>query len=135
MRTTLIVETTGPGLFEITAAVDAALPPRDGFATLFVRHTSASLTVQENHDPEVLRDLQGWMERMVPSGDHPSMGWLTHTYEGPDDMPGHIRAALLPVSLHLPVRAGRLDLGRWQGVFLWEHRTRPHRREVVVGMA
>lgn len=125
------IATHGPGLTEVTAACADGLPRRDGVLALFLAHTSASLLVQENHDPEVLDDLQAWLSRLVPEGDDPTMRWLTHTYEGPDDMPGHIRAALLPTSLVLPVEAGRLALGRWQGVFLWEHRRAPHRRRIV----
>jgi secondary thiamine-phosphate synthase enzyme len=99
----------------------------EGLLTLFVRHTSCSLLVQENADPDVQVDLQGFFRRLVPEG----MDWLTHTLEGPDDMPAHIRAALLPVSLSIPVSGGRMLLGRWQGIYLFEHRARPHRREVA----
>ncbi|SHJ15493.1 secondary thiamine-phosphate synthase enzyme YjbQ [Wenxinia saemankumensis] len=126
----ITVETRGPGLIEITDR----LPPLDGdgLLTLFVRHTSCSLLIQENADAEVRTDLQAYLERLAPRSDDPSMSYLRHTYEGPDDMPGHIRAALLPVSLSIPVEDGRPLLGTWQGVYLVEHRDRPHRREVAV---
>lgn len=107
------------------------LSAEDGLLTLLVRHTSASLLIQENADPDVQRDLQGWAVRFVPRADDPSMGWLTHTLEGPDDMPAHIRAAHLPVSLSVPVARGQMRLGTWQGIYLWEHRDRPHRREIA----
>lgn len=104
----------------------------DGLLTLFVRHTSCSLLIQENADPDVRRDLDAFFRRLAPPADDPSMHYLVHRLEGPDDMPAHIKAALLPVSLSVPVAAGRLLLGRWQGIFLWEHRDRPHRREVAL---
>ena len=130
----LTVPTDGPGLYEITGQVAAAVARQggDGVATLFIRHTSASLLVQENADPEVRSDLTAFLHRLVPPSDHPSMAYLTHTYEGPDDMPAHIKAALLPVSLQIPVLSGRLGLGTWQGIYVVEHRTRPHRREVLL---
>lgn len=130
---TLIIQiaTSGPGLYEFTDQL-IPLAKGDGVMTLFVRHTSCSLLVQENADPEVRVDLNAFFQRLVPFSDDPSMSYLTHTYEGPDDMPAHIKAALLPVSLSIPVISDRLALGTWQGVYLFEHRTRPHRREVVV---
>ena len=131
----LTVETTGPGLVEITGTVAARVAEEDrteGLLTLFVRHTSCSLLVQENADPEVQTDLSAYFARLVPRTTDPSMAYLTHTYEGPDDMPGHIRAALLPTHLSIPVMDGRMMLGRWQGIYLFEHRDRPHRREVVL---
>ncbi|CAG0911401.1 unnamed protein product, partial [Cyprideis torosa] len=106
-----------------------------GLLTLFIRHTSASLLIQENADPEVRTNLTEFLHRLVPPSDHPQMAYLTHTYEGPDDMPAHIKAALLPVSLSIPVTNGRLALGTWQGIYLAEHRTAPHRREVVAHLA
>ena len=130
MQGTFRVETTGPGLYEFTREV-AAWVRGTGLLTLFVRHTSCSLVIQENADPDVRRDLQSWIERAVPRADDPSMAYLTHTYEGADDMPGHIRAALLPVNLQIPVADGKMRLGTWQGIYLWEHRARPHRREVA----
>ncbi|MFD0979628.1 secondary thiamine-phosphate synthase enzyme YjbQ [Tropicimonas aquimaris] len=132
------IETRGPGLYEFTTDLSAwlaSLPPRDGVLTLLVRHTSASLLIQENADPEVQGDLREFFHRLVPPSNDPSMRYLRHTYEGPDDMPAHIKAALLPVSLGIPVIGGRMALGTWQGVYLFEHRTRPHRREVAVHLA
>lgn len=99
-----------------------------GLLTLFVRHTSCSILIQENADPDVCRDLNGFLRRLVPDAEHPSMRYLTHTLEGPDDMPAHIKAALLPVSLSIPVRDGQMALGSWQGIFLFEHRARGRRR-------
>ena len=128
----LRVDTDGPGATEITATVAALIPPGDGLATLMVRHTSASLLITENADPEVLVDLRTWLARTVPPTTHPSMADLTHTYEGPDDMPAHIRAMLLPTTLSIPVTDGRMLLGRWQGVFLFEHRDRGRPREVLL---
>lgn len=136
--TTLEIRTAGPGLYEITGEVADWLEgsgAREGLLTLFVRHTSCSLLVQENADPDVRRDLQGFLERLVPRGNDPSMAWLRHVLEGPDDMPAHIRAALLPVSLSIPVAAGQMRLGTWQGIYLVEHRDRPHRREVAVHLS
>ncbi len=132
MIRTIEIDTHGPGLTDITRRLAALLPQGDGLATLLVRHTSCSLLVQENADPDVRADLEGWAARAVPRADDPSMRWLRHTAEGPDDMPAHIRAAILPVSLGIPFAAGRLLLGTWQGVYLWEHRDRPHRRQVAV---
>lgn len=126
------IETTGPGLYEFTdSVVRACTGQGDGLLTLFVRHTSCSLLIQENADPDVRSDLQEFFGRLVPHGNDPSMSWLSHALEGPDDMPAHIRAALLPVSLSIPVAAGRAMLGTWQGVYLFEHRDRPYRRQVV----
>lgn len=133
MHSILTIETSGPGLYDITAKVQALVAGRgDGLATLFVRHTSCSLLVQENADPEVRTDLVAFFDRLVPPSDHPAMAYLRHTYEGPDDMPAHVKAALLPVSLQIPVMSGRLALGTWQGIFLFEHRTARHRREIAV---
>lgn len=137
MQTILTVQTKGAGFIEITREarrfVDgAAGEGGDGLLTLFVRHTSCSLLIQENADPDVRRDLDAFFLRLAPPADDPAMNYLVHRLEGPDDMPAHIKAALLPVSLSVPVMAGRLLLGRWQGIFLWEHRDRPHRREVAL---
>jgi secondary thiamine-phosphate synthase enzyme len=101
---------------------------RDGLCTVFIRHTSASLTIQENADPSVRRDLEAWLSRLVPEHDP----LYTHTAEGPDDMPSHIKAVLTQVSLAIPVADGELALGTWQGIYLWEHRRGAHRRAVVV---
>jgi len=105
--------------------------PAEGLLTLFVRHTSCSLLIQENADSDVRADLEAFLARLVPPADHPAQRWITHRDEGPDDMPGHIKAALTPVSLSVPVARGRMALGTWQGIYLWEHRSRPHRREVA----
>jgi secondary thiamine-phosphate synthase enzyme len=134
MQTVFTIRTSGPGLQEFTEEVahfvrDSGL--REGLLTLFVQPTSCSLLVQENADPDVRRDLQAFFRRLVPSSDDPSMGWLTHTAEGPDDMPAHIKAALTAVSLSIPVAAGRLALGTWQGIYLFEHRAGEHVRRVV----
>jgi secondary thiamine-phosphate synthase enzyme len=128
---TLRVDTPGRGLLEITGRV-AGCVAEAGFAagllTLFIRHTSASLVVQENADPDVRADLDRFMARLVPDGDT----LFRHRDEGPDDMPAHVRSALTTVQLSIPVLGHRLVLGTWQGVYLWEHRLRPHRREVAV---
>lgn len=132
MQTDFEIETNGPGLYEFTRQAAGWVRGRgDGLLTLLVLHTSASLLIQENADPDVRRDLQGFLERLVPSGDDPSMRWLTHTLEGPDDMPAHIKAALLPVSLQVPVAESGLRLGTWQGIYLVEHRRAPHRRRIA----
>ncbi|MCT4685181.1 MAG: secondary thiamine-phosphate synthase enzyme YjbQ [Roseicyclus sp.] len=132
MQTEFVIETRGPGLTEVTDEVARWLAGAgDGLLTLMVRHTSASLLIQENADPDVRLDLLGWLDRMVPSADDLSMSGLRHTCEGPDDMPAHIKAALLPVSLQVPVQAGRMRLGTWQGIYLVEHRGAPHRRRVA----
>ncbi len=106
-----------------------------GLLTAFVRHTSCSLLIQENADPDVRRDLDAFFRRLVPDADAASMAYLVHRDEGPDDMPAHIKAALTAVSLSIPVSAGRLMLGTWQGLYLFEHRSRPHRREIVLHLA
>jgi len=134
MQTVLSIRTAGPGLHEFTDEVvrfvrDSGL--REGLLTLFVQHTSCSLCVQENADPDVRRDLDEFFRRLVPSSDDPSMQWLTHTTEGPDDMPAHIKAALNAVSLSIPVTDGRPALGTWQGIYLFEHRDRGQMRRVV----
>jgi len=130
MHTTFTIPTDGPGLYEFTAQVaDWAIS--DGLLTLFIQHTSASLLIQENADPDVQTDLREYFHRLVPPANDPKMAYLTHTHEGPDDMPAHIKAAMLPTSLHIPVISGRLSLGKWQGIYLFEHRTRPHARKVV----
>lgn len=124
------IQTSGPGLYEFTDQV-AAQVTGTGVLTLFVQHTSCSLVIQENADPEVQSDLAQFFDRLVPPSDHPSMSYLTHTYEGPDDMPAHIKASLLPTSLQIPVIEGSLQLGTWQGIYLFEHRAVSHRRRVV----
>jgi secondary thiamine-phosphate synthase enzyme len=134
----LTIETRGPGLYEFTDEVARFVRETGvdiGLLTLFVRHTSCSLLIQENADPDVRRDLSAFFARLVPPADDPAMAYLTHRAEGPDDMPAHIKAAVLPVSLAIPVSGGRLALGTWQGIYLFEHRTSPHRREVVLHLA
>jgi secondary thiamine-phosphate synthase enzyme len=138
MQTTFTVRTKGPGLVEFTADVASfvrASGAREGLLTLFVRHTSCSLCIQENADPDVRRDLDEFFRRLVPPGDDRSMSWLRHTTEGPDDMPAHIKAALNAVSLSIPVADGRLALGTWQGIYLFEHRDQPHERQVVAHLS
>lgn len=106
-----------------------------GLLTAFVRHTSCSLVIQENADPDVKRDLEAFFRRLVPPADDPSMDYLVHRLEGPDDMPAHIKSALTMVSISIPVIGGRLGLGTWQGIYLFEHRNRPHRREILLHLA
>jgi len=130
MHTEFTIHTHGAGLTEFTRHVAAWVPAQSGLLTLFVRHTSCSVLIQENADPEVQTDLQNYLHRLVPPTTDPSMSYLTHTYEGPDDMPAHIKAAVLPVSLSIPVIGGKMVLGTWQGIYLWEHRDRPHTRKV-----
>lgn len=133
MQTTFTIATRGQGLYEFTQDVSEWVTGT-GLLTLFVRHTSASLLIQENADPEVKTDLKAFFARLVPPTTDPSMSYLTHTYEGPDDMPGHIKAAMMPVSLSIPVSNGKLALGTWQGIYLFEHRDAPHHRSVVAHM-
>lgn len=133
-QTVFEVQTQGPGLYEFTDQLRRWVTG-DGLLTLFIQHTSASLLIQENADPEVQTDLQNFFARLAPPTTHPSMAYLTHTYEGPDDMPAHIKSALLPTHLSIPVSGGRLALGTWQGIYLFEHRDRPHTRRVVAHLA
>jgi len=128
----LTVQTPGCGFIDLTseaAKFVAEVRARDGALTLFIRHTSASLTIQENADPSVLVDLTTALARFAP--DDEDAGW-THDTEGPDDMPAHVKTMLTETSLHVPVLDGKLALGTWQAIYLIEHRTRPHRREVVL---
>lgn len=132
MQTAFILETRGPGLYEFTRKVARWTAGQgDGLLTLFVRHTSCSLLIQENADPDVRIDLDNFFRRLVPDSDDPGQSWIAHTAEGPDDMPAHIKAALTPVSLSIPVSGGRPMLGTWQGIYLFEHRHHPHRREII----
>lgn len=129
--TTLAVETRGRGTTEITDEVQTAVAASgisEGLCTVFIHHTSASLVINENADRDVQRDLDAFLSRLVPDGDP----LYIHTMEGPDDMPAHVKAALTQTSLSIPVADGRCALGTWQGVFLWEHRVRGHRRRVTV---
>ena len=131
LHRTLQIETRGKGLYDITRELRAVLAEsalRDGLLTVFVTHTSASLLIQENADPEVQRDLERFFARLVPEGDP----LFRHVDEGPDDMPAHVRAALTQTSLGIPVLDGQLALGTWQGVYLYEHRNRSHTRRLIV---
>lgn len=128
---TVTIRTTGPGLTDFTgeAAIFAgASGIENGLLTCFVRHTSASLVIQENADPDVLKDLETFLQRLVSRD--PKL--YRHTTEGPDDMPSHIRAALTQTSLSIPFENGKLALGTWQGLYLWEHRDAPHTREILL---
>ena len=130
MHDTLTIQTRGQGLYMFTRGVEAFIASagqRDGLLTLFCRHTSCSLIVQENADPDVLRDLHTFFERIAPR----DAAYL-HDTEGPDDMPAHIKAALTQSSLSVPLVGGGLALGTWQGIYLFEHRDQPHRREIIV---
>ena len=132
MHATFEIETTGPGLYEFTGQVRRWLAGQgDGVAHLLIQHTSASLLIQENADPDVQHDLHAFFARLVPRTTDPSMDYLRHRAEGPDDMPAHIKASMMPVSLSLPVLRGAPVLGIWQGLYLVEHRDRPHRRQVA----
>lgn len=127
----ITIATRGQGLHDITddvAAIVAEAGVREGLCTVFIRHTSASLTIQENADPSARHDLEAWLNRLVPEGDR----HFTHTAEGPDDMPSHIKAALTATSLSIPIVDGALALGTWQGVYLWEHRRRGSSRHLAV---
>ena len=130
-QTELLIETTGRGSYEITDRVNAAVGAtvrESGMCHLFIRHTSASLMLCENADPAVRRDLEIFMADLVPDGD----ARFKHTAEGPDDMPAHVRSVLTQTDLNIPVRDGRLALGTWQGIYLWEHRAGRHSRSVLV---
>jgi len=130
----LIIETNGQGLVDISGKVASLISSascKEGLCTVFVTHTSASLTIQENADPSARRDLENWLNRLVPENDP----LYTHTTEGADDMPAHIKAILTNVSLSIPIINGRLGLGTWQGLYLWEHRRSGHRRRLLVHVA
>ena len=131
MLETVGIEVSGQGLCDITAEIRrivASSALDEGLCTLFIQHTSASLLVQENYDPSARNDLERWLNRLVPENDP----FYTHTLEGPDDMPAHIKAALTATSLSIPFMAGQLALGTWQGIFLWEHRHHAGRRKIIV---
>jgi secondary thiamine-phosphate synthase enzyme len=131
MTRRITIRTRGQGLHEITEQVQAAVEAagvREGLCTILVQHTSASLTIQENADPSACRDLEAWLNRLVAEGDP----IFTHTTEGADDMPSHIKAALTAATLSIPVADGQLGLGTWQGIFLWEHRRRGSNRNCLV---
>ncbi len=128
---TLTLSTRTRALYEITGDVQSCVEQagvRTGLCTLHLQHTSASLLIQENADPDVQRDFERFFARLVPDGDP----LFVHTVEGRDDMPAHIRTALTAVNLSIPIADGRLCLGTWQGIYLWEHRTKPHKRTLVV---
>jgi secondary thiamine-phosphate synthase enzyme len=130
----LSIKVPGKGLHEITGEVGAVISGsgmREGLCTLFLQHTSASLVIQENADPAARRDLERWLNRLVPEGD----ALYTHTQEGPDDMPAHIKAALTATSLSIPLLDGALGLGRWQGIYLWEHRRFSSRRHLLIHLS
>jgi secondary thiamine-phosphate synthase enzyme len=130
MQTTFKIQTNGQSLYEFTDQVTSWVRG-SGVLTLFIQHTSASILIQENADPEVRTDLTNYFRKLVPPANDPSMHYLTHRYEGDDDMPAHIKAAMLPVSIQIPVMEGRLALGRWQGIYLFEHRDAPCHRCVI----
>ncbi len=131
---TLSLRAPRRGLHEVTSDISAWLgqqPVREGLLTLFVRHTSASILIQENADPAVQRDLEAFLDRLVPE----DQGLYSHASEGPDDMPAHIKGALTQTQLSIPVKDGRLMLGTWQGIYLFEHRSQPRTRELVLHLA
>jgi len=131
----IIISTHGQGLYEFTSEAKGFVNQAgvtEGLLTVFVRHTSCSLLIQENADPDVRRDLTEFFSHLVPPSSDPSMRWVVHTLEGPDDMPAHIKSALTMVSIGVPITDGRLVLGTWQGLYLFEHRDQSHRREVVL---
>ncbi len=133
MNTIVNLSVDSQGLYDITHKVGEALSDNtlnEGLVTLFIRHTSASLLIQENADPAARGDLERWLNRLVPEEDP----LYTHVEEGPDDMPAHIKAALTATSLSIPLLDGRLALGTWQGIFLWEHRHHPGTRQLVVNV-
>ena len=127
------LRTSGQGLYEITDAVTSLVHQHTngaGLATVFVKHTSASIIIQENADPSAKYDLEQWLRRLVREDDP----HFTHTFEGADDMPAHIKSALTATSVGIPIVHGRLGLGTWQGIYLWEHRDRPHNRSVLISL-
>jgi len=130
MQTAFKIQTNGQSLYEFTDQVTSWVRG-SGVLTLFIQHTSASILIQENADPEVRTDLTNYFRKLVPPANDPSMHYLTHRFEGDDDMPAHIKAAMLPVSIQIPVMEGRLALGRWQGIYLFEHRDAPCHRCVI----
>lgn len=137
-QTILTLSTRGQGLYEFTHQAEAfvsASGREEGLLTVFVRHTSCSLLIQENADPDVQTDLNAFFRRLVPPSSDPSMRWIVHTAEGPDDMPAHIKAALTQVSIGIPVTSGKLALGTWQGLYLFEHRDRPHSRQILLHLS
>ena len=127
------IDTNGQGLYEITDKVNSIIAEssiEEALCTVFIQHTSASLTIQENADPSARRDLEAWLNRLVPEKD----GLYTHTAEGADDMPAHIKAILTSTSISIPVIGKRMALGTWQGIYLWEHRRARHSRKIIVNL-
>lgn len=138
MQTSITIQTAGPGLYEFTREVlnnVANSSVENGLLTLFVRHTSCSLLVQENADPDVKRDLDAFFSRLVPRASDPAMNYLLHRQEGDDDMPAHIKSALTQTSISIPVARSRPLLGTWQGIYLYEHRDHPHSREIIAHLS
>lgn len=136
MQKTFTISTRGQGLYEFTADVARWVAGHnDGLLTLMVRHTSASLLIQENADPDVQHDLRAYFSKLVPPTTDPSMQYLRHTMEGQDDMPAHIKATMMPMTLSIPVQQGTMRLGTWQGIYLFEHRDAPHTRTVAAHFA
>lgn len=132
-HTRVSIKTTNQGLYEFTDKVRDLVTTSnitEGMANIFIKHTSASLTIQENADYSAKRDLENWINRLVPE----SSQNFTHTSEGPDDMPSHIKAVLTSTSLLIPIINGKLELGTWQGIYLWEHRRSPHTRTVIISI-
>ena len=137
-QTQFEISTHGQALYEFTGQVQnwvSNTGQHDGLLTLFIRHTSCSLLIQENADPDVQVDLRAYFQRLVPPSNDPSMNYLRHVMEGPDDMPAHIKATMMPVSLTIPVSKGRAVLGTWQGIYVFEHRSAPHLRKVFAHLA
>ena len=138
MQTRLEISTIGPGLYEFTREAQNFVRSagiEEGLLTCFVRHTSCSLTIQENADPDVRADLQEFFARLVPPSDDPKMSFIRHTAEGPDDMPAHIKAALTQTSLSVPVGEGQMLLGTWQGLYLFEHRDASQQRQIILHLS
>ena len=130
MIKTIDIDVSGQGLYDISAPVASAITIEEGLCTLFIKHTSASLLIQENYDASVKLDLERWLNKLVPENDSD----YTHLTEGSDDMPAHIKSALTSTSVSIPVMAKSLLLGTWQGIFLWEHRHKKGRRQVIIHM-
>ena len=140
MNSEVRVETTGKGLYDITHKVRSVVgqsEANEALVTIFLRHTSASLVIQENADPSVQRDLDAFFERLVPEDllDASGQSFYSHDEEGPDDMPAHIKTALTQTHLSIPLVAGELALGTWQAIYLWEHRSAPHTRKLVISLS
>jgi secondary thiamine-phosphate synthase enzyme len=127
-RAEIAVSTKGRGTYDITQQVQQSIDVREGLATVYIQHTSASLIICENADPDVRRDLEAFLARLVPDGDR----LFVHTAEGDDDMPAHVRTALTQTSIGIPIAGGKLGLGTWQGLYLYEHRRAPHERRVTI---